>query len=289
MKLEPRASLVEIRLEWKPFKADDVDRDDIPICELNLRLSPDERRESEWSDRQLMFLQAVYNGQQLRYDSLEYNLLHDSMIRLQDTVGVSSDAVRDLIDADLLRDDTDHPYRLYTVTPGGRSVIGESYRQGVDCRHGAGDLKESSEHVLAVEVARLYLEQEYVANPESPVSTVVPYFDIDEGRRLDIAALDESGDVRIAVEAERVNNDIARAVPDDYDKMAAIDPDEVIWVVMTIDDAHDVLEVLNNPLEGSPRVEKSYARTTLPQQFRLDAPGMADIIPVDRLRNQPGE
>ena len=165
-------------------------------------------------------------------------------------------------------------------------MIGESYRQGVDYGHGAGDLEESSEHVLAVEVARLYLEQEYVADSDSPVTEVVPYFDIDEGRRLDIAALDESGNVHIAVEAERVNNDIARAVPDDYDKMAAADPDEAIWVVMTIDDAHDVLEALNNPLDGSPRVEKSYARTTPPQQFRLDAPGMTDIVPVDRLRNQ---
>ncbi|QLG61118.1 ATP-binding protein [Halorarum salinum] len=267
----------------------EVDRDDVPICELNLKLSPDERAASEWSDRQLMFLQAVYNAQQLRYDRLEYDLVADSMIRLQEYVDIGGDPLQDLLDSEYLSHGTDHPHRLYTVTPDGRSVIGESYRQGVDYGHGAGDLEESSEHVLAIEVARRYLEQAYVADADSPVTEVVPYYDMDEQRRLDIAALDESGDVRIAVEAERVNNDIIRAVPDDYDKMADAEPDEAIWVVMTIDDAHDVLAALNEPAEGDPRVEKTYARTTPPQQFSLDTPGLTAIYPVDRLRKRLGE
>ncbi|WP_321169641.1 ATP-binding protein [Halorarum salinum] len=264
----------------------EVDRDDVPICELNLKLSPDERAASEWSDRQLMFLQAVYNAQQLRYDPLEYDLVEDSMIRLQEYVGIGGDPLQELLDSEYLRHDTDHPHRLYTVTPDGRSVIGESYRQGVDYGHGAGDLEESSEHVLAIEVGRRYFEQAYVADSESPVCEVIPYYDLDEHRRLDIAALDDEGDVKVAVEAERVNHDIIRAVPDDYDKMADAEPDEALWIVMRNDDAHAVLEAVNNPPEGDPRVEKTYASTTPPQQFSLDAPGMTDIIPVDRLRRQ---
>ncbi|QLG28915.1 ATP-binding protein [Halorarum halophilum] len=265
---------------------DDVDRDDVPICELNLKLAPDERAATEWSDRQLMFLQAVYNGQQLRYNSLEYDLLHDSMIRLQEYVGIDSDAVQDLLEADLLRHDTDHPHRLYTVTPDGRTVIGESYRQGVDYGHGAGDLEESSQHVFAVEIGRQYLEGAFVDDPDSPIVEVVPYYDLDENRRLDIAGVDREGTIVAAVEAERVNHDINRAVPEDFDKIADCDVDEAIWVVMTQSEGHDVLQALNDPPEGDPRVEKTYAKSTPPQQFRIDTPGLTAIYPAEWLRDR---
>ncbi|WP_458206701.1 type IV secretory system conjugative DNA transfer family protein [Haladaptatus sp. NG-SE-30] len=265
---------------------DAVDRDDVPICDLNLKLTPEERADSEWSGHQLMFLQAVYNAQQLRYDPLEYDLLFDSMLRLQEYVSIDSDAVQDLIDADVLRHDTDHPHRLFTVTPDGRTAIGESYRQGVDYGHGQGDLEESSQHVFAVEVARQYLEAEYVDNPESSVTDVIPYYDIDDQRRLDIAGLDADENIVVAVEAERVNNDVRRAVLDDFDKIADCTVEEAIWVVMTQSDGHAVLGALNDPLEGEPRVEKTYSKTTPPQQFRIDSPGMTAMYPAEWLRDQ---
>lgn len=262
----------------------EVDRDDIPICELNLKRTPEERAISPWSDTQLRFLQAVYNAQQLRYDPLAYDLLTDSMIRLQEYVGIDADAVQDLLDADVLRHDTDHPHRLYTVTPDGRNAIGESYRQGVDYGHGQGDLEESSQHVMTVEVARRYLEQEYVDDPESPVVEVVPYYDLDENHRLDLAGLDADGAFVVTVEVERINHDVKRAVPEDFDKMAGCEPDEAIWVVMTQSAGHDVLDALNDPPEGPPRVEKTYATTTPPQQFQIDTPGLTAMYPVEWLK-----
>ncbi|MFC6787121.1 ATP-binding protein [Halobaculum halobium] len=265
---------------------DAVEKDDIPICDLNVKLTPDERAVSEWDDHHLMFLQAVYNAQQLRYDPLEYDLLSDSMIRLQEYVGIDSSAIHDLIDAGLLRHDTDHPHRLYTVTPDGRTAIGESYRQGVDYGHGAGDLEESSQHVFAIELARQYLITEYVDDPESSVAEVIPYYDLDENRRLDIAAVDEDGEIVIAVEAERVNHDLRRAVPEDFDKMADCDVEEAIWVVMTRSAGHDVLGALNDPLDGDPRVEKTYSPNTPPSQFRIDTPGLTAVFPVEYLRKK---
>lgn len=262
-----------------------VDRDDIPLCDLNLKRTPEERAISPWSDTQLMFLQAVYNAQQLRYDPLEYDLLTDSMIRLQEYVGIDSDAVQDLLDTDVLRHDTDHPHRLYTVTPDGRKAIGESYRQGVDYGHGQGDLEESSQHVLTVEVVRRYLEQEYVDNPDSSVTRVVPYYDLDENHRLDLAALNAQDEFVVTVEVERINHDLRRATPEDFDKMAGCDPDEAIWVVMTQSAAHDVLQALNDPLDGPVRVEKTYAATTPPQQFQIDTPGLTAMYPVEWLRD----
>ena len=264
-----------------------VDRDDVPICEVNLKLAPDERAAMEWSDRQLLFLQAVYNAQQLRYDPLAYDLLYDSMLRLQEYVGIESDAVQDLIEADLLRHDTDHPHRLYTVTPDGRDVIGEGYRRGVDYGHGKGDLEESSQHMLGVEVGRRWLEQEYVDAADSPATEVVPYYDREASdHRLDIAALDPNGDVVVTAEVERINNDVREAVPADFDKMADCDPETAIWIVMTQSDGHAVLDALTDPADGDPRVEASYASTTPPQQFRIDAAGLTDIYPVGWVRDR---
>ncbi|WP_049935217.1 type IV secretory system conjugative DNA transfer family protein [Haloplanus natans] len=268
---------------------DAVNRDDIPICELNLKLTPEERADSEWSDAQLMFLQAVYNAQQLRYEPPGYDLLRDSMLRLQEYVGIDRDAVDELLETDLLRHDTDHPHRLYSVSPAGRDVIGEHYRQGVDYGHGQGDLEESSQHVFAVEVGRRWLEQAYVDDPESPVVEVVPYYDLDGNHRLDIAGVDEAGEIRVAVEAERVNHDLREAVPADYDKIAACDVDAAIWIVMTQRAGHDVLQALNDPPDGEPRVAKTYAETTPPQQFRIDTPGVTAMYPAEWLRERLGE
>jgi hypothetical protein len=265
---------------------DDVDRADIPICELNLKLTPEERAVVEWSDRQLIFLQAVYNAQQLRYDPLEYDPLWDSMLRLQEYTDIDTEAIQDLIDADLLRHDTDHPHRLYTVTPDGRSVIGESYRQGVDYGHGRGDLEESSAHVLGVEIARRFLIAAFRDEPESPVVEVVPYFEVGDSHRLDLVGLDPDGEVVIVVEMERINHDLRTAAPDDYDKMAACEPEKAIWVVMSHAEGHEVLAALNDPADGEPRVTKTYATTSPVNAFRIDEPGFTAMYTVEQLRDR---
>jgi hypothetical protein len=265
-----------------------VDRDDIPVCAFNLKLTPEEVAASEWDLRQLLFLQAVYNAQQRRYHRLEYDIVRDSMIRLQEYVGIDAEAVDELVDAGLLRRDTDHPHRLYSVAPDGREVIGESYREGVEYGHGAGDLEESSEHVLGIALGERYLQQAYVENSESPVAEVSPYHEVtveSTQRRLDIAGVDAGGDVVVAVEVERLNHDYRQAVLEDFDKMAACDVAEAIWVVMTQDDGHELVAVLNDPLEGEPRVKKSYAETTPLPQFRIDTRGLTEIYSVEQLRD----
>jgi len=292
---------------------EEVDRADVPICEVNLKLTPDEREVTEFSDTQLMFVQAVYNAQQLRCDPLEYDLLYDSMIRLQEYLDIDSEAVTDLVDAKLLKHDTDRPHRLYSVTPSGRGLIGEHYRKGVDYGHGKGDLDETSQHVLAVEVGRQYLVIYYQENPDSPVVEVIPYFELDEREgtvvsagsamggddeeladevseydrhRIDVVGLDEEGRIRVTLEAERVNHDLRRAVPEDFDKMAACDPDEAIWITMSHSEAHRVLGALNDPLEGEPRVEKTYAESTPASQFRIDTAGCTGMYTVEQVRDR---
>jgi hypothetical protein len=256
------------------------------VCAFNLKLTPEEVAASEWALRQLLFMQAVYNAQQRRSHHLEYDIVRDSMIRLHEYVGIDTDAVDELLDAGLLRHDSDHPHRLYSVAPDGRDVIGESYREGVEYGHGAGDLEESSEHVLGVALGERYLQQAYVDDTESPVTAVSPYHEVTvDGtqRRLDIAGIDADGEIVVAVEVERLNHDYRRAVLEDFDKMAACDVEEAIWIVMTQDDAHELLEVLNDPVDGDPRVEKTYARTTRVPQFQVETAGLTDIRTVDRI------
>ena len=256
---------------------DRVDRDEIPIADVPVTLSESEREASEYTDRQLCFLQAVYSAHQGEYDLLEYDICWDSMLRLQEYVGIESDAVQELVDADLLAIDCDHPHRLYTVTAEGRSEIQAAYREGVAYGHGVGDLGESTLHRVMVEFGYRYVEDAYVEDAESAVVEVVPYYELDGGHRLDVVGLDEEGEVRVVVEAERSNNDILRAVPDDYDKMAEFDPEDAIWITKNREGAHDVLDALNDPPTGKVRVEKTYSRSSPPQAFRLDAPGCTQI------------
>ena len=262
-----------------------VDRDEIPICELNLKLSADERAQSAYTDAQLQFLHAVYAAHQRRFDpELEYDPVSDSMHRLREYVGIDSEAVNKLLDDGLLAKDCQYPHVLYTVTPDGRTAAKIRHREGIAHGHGVGDLNESSLHVAMVALGERYIEEAFVEDPKSAAVEVSPYHDV-EGGRLDVAGLDANGEVVVALEAERSNNDTVRAVPDDFDKMAAQDPDDAIWIVKNRDGAHDVLAALNEPAEGEPRVEKTYSRSSPPQRFAIDTDGLTEVHTFSYLRD----
>ncbi|MGN8214536.1 type IV secretory system conjugative DNA transfer family protein [Halococcus salifodinae] len=263
----------------------EIDRDDVPICDLDLKLTPEERAAAAQTDRQLCFLQAVHNAQQQRYDPLEYDIARDSMVRLKEYLGIDNEAVKELTDNDLMHRDT-HPHLLYSVTADGRDVIGESHRAGLDHGDGVGDLTESSQHIFAVEVARRYLEAAYVDNDDEAAVETRLYYGVDDGHRLDLVGLDADGEVVVTVEAERSNNDKGSAVPTDFDKMAATGCEDAIWVVMSRSDGHDVLAALNDPKDGNQRVEDTYSRQTPPQQFTIDTAGLTDVFPVEHLRDE---
>ena len=262
-----------------------VDRDDIPVCELSLKLSRDERLQSRYTDAQLRFLHAVYAAHQQRFDpELEYDLLSDSMVRLREYVGIEKPAVDELLEAGLLRKDCQYPHVLYTVPPEGRKAGKIRHREGVAYGDGVGDLSESSFHVAMVALGEQYIEEAFLEDPESAVVEVSPYHETEEGR-LDLAGLDADGDVVVTLEAERSNNDTLEAVPADFDKMAAHDPETAIWIVESRDGGHDVLEALNEPSEGEPRVEKTYSRSSPPQRFSIDTAGLTEIHTFTYLRD----
>ncbi|MDZ5812654.1 hypothetical protein U4E84_15000 [Halorubrum sp. AD140] len=262
-----------------------VDRADCPICELPVKLTYTERQESPLSDAALRFLQAVYSAHQQQYDpAIEYDITRDSMRRLAEYVGIDAVEIDELRTAGLITRDCRYPHTLYTVTPAGRDAIGVRHREGVAHGAGAGDLSESSLHVAMVEVGSQLLAQEFVADPTSPATTVERYYEVREGR-LDAAAVDDTGDVVAALEAERINNDARQAIPDDYDKLAAEEPTAAIWIVKNREAAHEVIEALNTPPDGTPRVEKTYGERTRPAVFTIDQPGLTDVYTFQSVRD----
>jgi hypothetical protein len=254
-----------------------LDRDAVPICDVPVTLSERERVEADYTHQELLFLQAVYTAQQGRFDRLAYDLRRDGMDQLRADCGLTEAAVQALIDDGLLRHDTDQPHILYTVTPTGRSLLREPHREGDAYGHETGDMAESTLHTLLVTLAAAYIEQEYVA-AETPVVEVRRYYEpADRDVRYDAVGLDADGAIRVAAEAERPNNDRFEAVPADYDKLRAAAPDTAVWVTRSQTEAHTVLQALNQPADGRPRVEKSYSENSPPSGWRIDAPGFTDI------------
>jgi hypothetical protein len=266
---------------------EEVDRDAIPVCQVPLKLSRKERAASEYTDRQLTFLQAVYTASQQRFDTaLEFDLLSDSMKLLVEYLGLDDDALQELLDDGMLRHDGDTPHKLYTVTADGRDEIGERHREGIAHGDGEGDLAESSLHAMMVTGGAQYIEQEYAANPDSPVVEAVSYHPVGDGRRLDAAGLDADGEVVVTLEAERLNHNLRKDVPADFDAMAACEPAEALWVARNRDAAHDLLEALNDPQDGEPRVEKTYSENSPPRQWKIETAGFTEMLTLGRLRSR---
>jgi len=263
---------------------EDVERANVPICGVDLQLTGGERAASPYSDAQLRFLAAVYMAHQRRFDpDLEYDLVWDSMTLLEAYVGIDGDAIQQLLDEGLLRVDCRRPHKLYTVTPEGREAIGVGHREGIAYGAGAGDLSESSLHVAMVAVAARLLAQEYTG-PDAPGDSVERYYSVADGR-VDVAVLDADGDVVATAEAERINNDRGEAIPTDFDKMAACEPEAAWWFVKTRSAGHTVLEALHEPPDEDPRVPRTYSENMAPREYRLDTPGLTDVVTFEYARD----
>jgi hypothetical protein len=272
---------------------DPVDRAAIPTVDVGLTLGPGRRATLAYSDRQLAFLQLVYDAHQGRYDPvLEYDVVFDSMTHLRTYAGLADGEFEELVTDGLLTIDTRYPHTLYTVTAEGRDLIGAPHRDGIAHGDGVGDLSESSFHRMMVEALRRGFESRFVADSDHPATEVAAYHPVEDGR-LDVAVLDATGEIVIAAEAERSNNDTLRAVPADFDKMAACDPDQAIWVVEGRTEGHEVIRALHSPGDGEPRVEKTYSDSSPLSKVSIDESGFTDIYTIgtfrDRFLEEPPE
>jgi hypothetical protein len=67
--------------------------------------------------------------------------------------------------------------------------------------------------------------------------------------------------------------------------MAALEPAEAIWVVPSRSAGARILDALNEPSDGTPRVDKEYSTKTAPEQYRIDTPGLSSVRTVETLRD----
>lgn len=68
--------------------------------------------------------------------------------------------------------------------------------------------------------------------------------------------------------------------------MVVYDPEEVIWVAMLHRDVHEILQALNDPLDGGLRVEKTDSENSPASLFQIDYPGFTDICTLGQLHDK---
>jgi len=148
-------------------------------------------------------------------------------------------------------------------------------------------LSRTTLHTLLVDLLTKYIRQAFAADDNSPVVEARSYFDAPDAEyRYDAVGLDADGEIVVAGEAERPNNDRFEAVPEDYDKLSAADPMAAIWVTRTRTEAHDVLTALHEPASGAPRVDQSYSENSPPSRWQIDAPGFTELYTALMLQRQ---
>jgi hypothetical protein len=59
-----------------------IDPANVPVCDVDVALPTAEREQTEYSNQQLLFLQAVYNAWSMNYESPMSDIVYDSMLRL---------------------------------------------------------------------------------------------------------------------------------------------------------------------------------------------------------------
>jgi hypothetical protein len=165
------------------------------------------------------------------------------------------------------------------------AMLNARSREGVTHGDGQGDLLETTAYASMVEALRRYVDQEFVADPDSPVVEAVSYYGLENGDgRLDVAGLDASGAVVVGGEAERINNDVVEKAPRDFDQLAELGVEEAIWVGAKRSAVHKaILRPLNEPADGEPRIDHAYSSNTSIRDVSPLTPGLTDVFTMQLL------
>jgi len=276
----------------------EIDRTAVPPVALGLTLTAEEIAAAPVEERLLCALQLIANIARSRYHDLAVDLVHDSPHAVLELFGIDAEDIQTLADADLITIDKLGGYSYYTLTTDGQRLLQQPNRKGTEWGHRTGDLTETLLHQAMVEALRRYAVQTAVADPESPVTRVEPYFelhhsptadtvDLDGGTRFDLVGLDAAEHIRLIGEAERHNNDASTAALRDYDQIATIAPDTALWAVPSSTKGHKaVLGPLADPPanHGAPRIDGYSTNTRIPTISGIDRPGMDEIFTLNELR-----
>lgn len=278
-----------------------IDTETIPPVKLGVTLTDAEIDAAPLSVQEVCALQLLYNIAKGAYRRCELDLVHNRLTDILRRLGIETDTCNDLVEAGYLTRDQLKEHVYYTVTTEGRQLIDETPRKTIDWGDGEGDLTETLLHRVMVRTLARYLNQAYVEDSTSSVESVHTYYELseseaataglDERVRLDVVGCSATGEVLVAGEAERKNNDYRTAAIQDFDQLAALDLEEALWVVPSSSRGQAaVLQPLGDPPESvadsTPRIKSYSENTRIPQISGLDAPGMTDIFTLNELRGR---
>ncbi|WP_136718229.1 ATP-binding protein [Halorientalis salina] len=239
-----------------------------PVQESSVPVPDDELRQHGLSRDDVRFLNRVLDVMNREDD--EYTLL-DRMSQLRDEYDDLH--VERLTEQDLLDADSAAGRKYYTVLPDGRDLLGRELKAGP----GAGDLGEKTPHKVGVRLLELWLQQ------RDDVVRVEPYYETDDGTVLDVAGIDEDGDLVWAGEAELASNN-RHAPVEDYDKLSAVDAD-AIWAFNNRETALDVLDSLADAERIDERVSGRAARSFATIRDAVDDFDAAGLTTVRGFKN----
>ncbi|WP_256412848.1 ATP-binding protein [Halorubrum rubrum] len=239
-----------------------------PVQESSVPVPDDELQQRGLSRDDVRFLNRVLDVMNREDD--EYTLL-DRMSQLRDEYDDLH--VERLTEQDLLDADSAAGRKYYTVLPDGRDLLGRELKAGP----GAGDLGEKTPHKVGVRLLELWLQQ------RDDVVRVEPYYETDDGTVLDVAGIDEDGDLVWGGEAELASNN-RHAPVEDYDKLSAVDTD-AIWAFNNRETALDVLESLADADRIDERVSGRAARSFATIRDAVDDLDAAGLTTVRGFKN----
>ncbi|MDB2239175.1 ATP-binding protein [Halorubrum ezzemoulense] len=239
-----------------------------PVQESSVPVPDDELRQRGLSRDDVRFLNRVLDVMNREDD--EYTLL-DRMSLLRDEYDDLH--MERLTEQDLLEAESAAGRKYYTVLPDGRDLLGRELKTGP----GAGDLGEKTPHKVGVRLLELWLHQ------QDDVGRVEPYYETDDGTVLDVAGIDEDGDLVWAGEAELASNN-RHAPVEDYDKLSAVDAD-AIWAFNNRETALDVLDSLADADRIGERVSGRAARSFATIRDAVDDFDAAGLTTVRGFKN----
>jgi hypothetical protein len=279
----------EGELDWEHLNH--VPYDGLPLTEDEIEAAPVEHEHLV----AMAAIHKLYRGQY--HPALHASVVGAGMDPIMEQLGVGEEVLEDLerwryITSDEMNDQTIYSprYRLYRVL---QRLVRKGYHSG----DGIGDLSESLHHRILVVHTALYLA---FADLEACFDLSCDYGQ-DElevkvyhqmgDERIDVVVLTPAGEVVIAAEVERSNNDDRESTLATYQKLSEISADSKIWVAENKKEAAKLTQILDDA-NDDPEAEitfdrqyGAYSETTSTLDYDITQPGMTDVLTAAQLQN----
>lgn len=271
---------------------DDVDRHAVRrMPSPTLKLTAEEIDASNLQRKHLTFLKGLYlvETEQV-HPYFEYDPLIDSGVVIRDDYNLTADDIELLKQHGYISKDID-PHVLYTLTSDGRHLLNEPWREGHEHGPYISELNDTLQHQTFVRAATLDYKHRYGDDPDLHIQTFVPVeVPTPDGttttKNIDVAVVDDDGNIIHATEAERENHDQPESIQDTYQKLVAAEPTTARWLVSNQTTAANVFtDLATEAAKGTINYSgTTYSTKTAIRDMNPDEPGITDIETIRTLK-----